>query len=120
MEDSYCCCQILLPYFPFKNSSFKNSSFKNSSFKNSSFKNSSFKNSSFKNSSFKNSSFKNSFSYENCTFQTFKSNHYTTNYNIKSPPFKMRFFYPFDLTKRAMRSIPFSICFSEHAKDKRT
>ncbi len=29
-------------------------------------------------------------------------------------------FYPFDLTKRAMRSIPFSICSSEQAKDKRT
>ncbi|GAB0022256.1 hypothetical protein VN1338_12430 [Helicobacter pylori] len=25
--------------------------------------------------------FKNSFSYENCTFQTFKSNHYTTLYH---------------------------------------
>lgn len=52
--------------------------------------------------------------------------HYATNYNIKfqtrlSPPFlKYQFFYPFDLTKRAMRSIPFSICSSEHAKDKRT
>lgn len=51
---------------------------------------------------------------------------YATNYNqipnkIKSPPFfKYQFFYPFDLTKRAMRSIPFSICSSEHAKDKRT
>ncbi|RKV49343.1 hypothetical protein DD771_03565 [Helicobacter pylori] len=52
---------------------------------------------------------KNSFSYENCTFQTFKSNHLNKNS-----------FYPFDLTKRAMRSIPFSICSSEHAKDKRT
>ncbi|MUU48349.1 hypothetical protein F7197_04420 [Helicobacter pylori] len=51
---------------------------------------------------------------------------YATNHNIKfqtrlSPPFfKCQFFYPFDLTKRAMRSIPFSICSSEHAKDKRT
>lgn len=52
---------------------------------------------------------------------------YATNHNIKfqtrlSPPFffKYQFFYPFDLTKRAMRSIPFSICSSEHAKDKRT
>lgn len=50
---------------------------------------------------------------------------YATNHNIKfqtrlSPPFfKYKFFYPFDLTKRAMRSIPFSICSSEHAKDKR-
>ncbi|NHA74269.1 hypothetical protein EWZ98_04765 [Helicobacter pylori] len=52
---------------------------------------------------------------------------YTTNHNIKfqtrlSPSFfnKYQFFYPFNLTKRAMRSIPFSICSSEHAKDKRT
>ncbi|OOQ07584.1 hypothetical protein B0X40_01440 [Helicobacter pylori] len=51
------------------------------------------------------------FSYENYTFQTFK---------INPPFFKYQFFYPFDLTKRAMRSIPFSICSSEHAKDKRT
>ncbi|PUD38583.1 hypothetical protein C2R88_00445 [Helicobacter pylori] len=55
---------------------------------------------------------------------------YATNYNIKSQNktlnkinllfFKYQFFYPFDLIKRAMRSIPFSICSSEHAKDKRT
>ncbi len=48
------------------------------------------------------------------------------NYNIKfqtrlkSPPLNKNSFYPFDLTKRAMRSIPFPICSSEHAKDKRT
>lgn len=54
--------------------------------------------------------------------------HYATNYNIKfqtrlkspSPLLNKNSFYPFDLTKRAMRSIPFSICSSEHAKDKRT
>ncbi len=51
---------------------------------------------------------------------------YATNYNIKfqtrlkSPLLNKNSFYPFDLTKRAMRSIPFSICSSEHAKDKRT
>ncbi len=38
---------------------------------------------------------------------------YATNY-------KQYKIYPFDLTKRAMRSIPLSICSSEHAKDKRT
>ncbi|RVY73605.1 hypothetical protein ECC45_07210 [Helicobacter pylori] len=52
--------------------------------------------------------------------------HYATNYNIKfqtrlkSPLLNKNSFYPFDLTKRVMRSIPFSICSSEHAKDKRT
>ncbi|RVY21305.1 hypothetical protein ECB99_05540 [Helicobacter pylori] len=51
---------------------------------------------------------------------------YATNHNIKfqtrlkSPLLNKNSFYPFDLTKRAMRSIPFSICSSEHAKDKRT
>lgn len=51
---------------------------------------------------------------------------HATNYNIKfqtrlkSPLLNKNSFYPFDLTKRAMRSIPFSICSSEHAKDKRT
>ncbi len=51
--------------------------------------------------------------------------HYKIPNKIKIPPFLnknsfLSFFYPFDLTKRAMRSIPFSICSSEHAKDKRT
>ncbi len=45
------------------------------------------------------------------------SYHYTT---LNPPPFLIINFYPFDLTKRAMRSIPFSICSSEQAKDKRT
>ncbi len=52
---------------------------------------------------------------------------HATNYNtkfqtrLKSPLLiNKNSFYPFDLTKRAMRSIPFSICSSEHAKDKRT
>ncbi|NHB49735.1 hypothetical protein EXS86_04400 [Helicobacter pylori] len=36
--------------------------------------------------------FKNLFSYENCTFQTFKSNHYTT--LIKIPPFLNANFLP--------------------------
>ncbi|MUU59640.1 hypothetical protein F7198_02005 [Helicobacter pylori] len=36
--------------------------------------------------------FKNSFSYENCTFQTFKSNHYTT--LIKIPLFLNANFLP--------------------------
>ncbi len=39
---------------------------------------------------------------------------------LKSPLLNKNSFYPFDLTKQAMRSIPFSICSSEHAKDKRT
>lgn len=42
--------------------------------------------------------------------------HYAT---LKYPLLNKNSFYPFDLTKRAMRSIPFSICSSEHAKDKR-
>ncbi len=51
---------------------------------------------------------------------------YATNHNIKfqtrlkSPLLNKNSFYPFDLTKRAMRSTPFPICSSEHAKDKRT
>ncbi len=41
-------------------------------------------------------------------------------YAALNPPLFNTNFYPFDLTKRAMRSIPFSICSSEQAKDKRT